>query len=53
MQEVTAAGVWAVCHSKEALSSLAPLMQAAAVLSWYSVCKSSSATQTRRVVRAC
>ncbi|KAG8960750.1 hypothetical protein FRC05_006576 [Tulasnella sp. 425] len=39
MQEVTAAGHWGITHSDQSLQSLAPLMEAAAVLEWYAACK--------------
>lgn len=39
MQDVTDAGLWATTHSDESLRSLAHLMEAAAVLEWYAVCK--------------
>ncbi|KAG8959848.1 hypothetical protein FRC05_007230, partial [Tulasnella sp. 425] len=39
MREVTAAGLWGITHSDGSLRSLAPLMEAAAVLEWYAACK--------------
>lgn len=51
MREVTAAGLWGITHSDKSLRSLAPLMEAAAVLEWYAACKPLPEQGTIKAVR--